>query len=98
MSRKLNCWEYKNCGREKGGLMVPILGECPVASAMRFDGVNEGQAGGRACWVAAKSSNRLAAAQIGSRSNNKCHNCEFYRRVLHEEADMVQFRYESVVA
>ncbi|MFQ6113174.1 MAG: two-CW domain-containing protein [bacterium] len=40
--RKLNCWEYKNCGREKGGVLAEVLGECPVSTAMKFDGLNDG--------------------------------------------------------
>jgi len=71
VSRKLNCWEFKNCGREKGGLMVNSIGECPVASAMQYDGMNSGVAAGRVC--------------------------EFYRRVVHEEADNVQCAFQSVL-
>jgi hypothetical protein len=96
VSRKLNCWEYKNCGREKGGLMVGILGECPVVSAMHLDGCNSGRAGGRVCWTIKGCNNRLARAGIGT--VNGCHKCEFYRRVLHEEEAGVKFHTGTEVA
>ncbi len=94
MERKLNCWEYKNCGREKGGLMVPVLGECPVASAMKKDGVNGGRAGGRACWTTKNCANRLSRA--GLANTTACHNCEFYRRVIHEEESPL-FKFASTI-
>ena len=93
MTPKLNCWEYKNCGREKGGLMVGVLGECPVATAMQCDGMNEGIAAGRVCWTLKNSGNRLA--ECGHGMGHPCHTCEFYRRVVHEEADRAQFRFAS---
>ena len=30
MDTKINCWEYKKCGREKGGFNVRTLGICPA--------------------------------------------------------------------
>ena len=26
----MNCWEYKQCGREKGGVNEKKIGQCPV--------------------------------------------------------------------
>ena len=26
----MNCWEFKKCGREKGGVNVKELGQCPA--------------------------------------------------------------------
>ena len=95
MERKLNCWEFKNCGREKGGLMVSVLGECPVSAAMGFDGTNGGLAGGRACWMV-RESNRLARAQVCPGAS--CHACEFYRRVIHEERSAVKHQFSTTVA
>ena len=84
MGHKLNCWEFKNCGREKGGIMVATLGECPVASAWMHDGTNDGLAGGRVCWQIRQSHHRFAsAADICGGAT--CQSCEFYRRVAHEK-------------
>jgi hypothetical protein len=93
VARKLNCWEYKNCGREKGGLMVEALGECPVAAAMYLDGTNGGQAGGRSCWTVRNCGCRLLRAGIGKL--NGCQNCEFYRRVCHEEETPARPQFSS---
>ncbi len=89
LMEKLNCWQFKNCGREKGGLLAHVLGECPVSSALKFDGHNGGLAAGRACWQVDKTSCPGSLA-------NGCHNCEFYRRVLFEEDTEMSGRYHSV--
>ena len=95
-ARKLNCWEFQNCGREKGGLMTDKLGECPVSTAMNFDGTHEGVAGGRACWMVLKNQNRLAGT--GMCTGASCQTCEFYRRVQHEEKSAANRRIVSPVA
>lgn len=91
MGKKLNCWEYNNCGREKGGLMAHTLGECPVSSMMKYDGLNSGIGAGRACWMVhdTKCSNRL-------KNFFKCHECQFYKRVVHEEAEKATFKFTSI--
>jgi len=91
---KLNCWQFKNCGREKGGLLASVVGECPVSSAFRLDGLNGGIAGGRACWLVDKLSCPCSLA--GGHSLSSCHNCDFYRRVLFEEDSKVSGRFHSV--
>ena len=50
---KLNCWEFKKCGREPGGVHVRELGVCPAATEGRLDAVHGGRKAGRACWVVA---------------------------------------------
>lgn len=50
---KVNCWEWKKCGRQEGGAKVAELGVCPAAGADRIDGANCGLNGGRACWALA---------------------------------------------
>jgi hypothetical protein len=94
--RRLNCWEYRNCGREHGGLMVTALGECPVSSAMKLDGQNGGVAAGRACWLIPASACAPIDAAVGG--TRKCHECEFYRRVMNEEQGKAQGAYHSVTA
>ncbi|MCD6250454.1 MAG: hypothetical protein J7J98_09010 [candidate division Zixibacteria bacterium] len=94
--RKLNCWEFHNCGREKNGLMVDKLGECPVSTAMNHDGTNDGVAGGRVCWMAINTNNRIAGTCLCN--GNSCQSCEFYRRVQHEEKAAAQHRFKTPVA
>lgn len=90
MTKKLNCWQFKNCGREKGGLMADILGECPVPSAMKYDGMNDGIGAGRACWMASESGGHCRNAQV-----QNCSQCEFYKRVLFEQEERTLFRFAS---
>lgn len=87
--QKLNCWQFKNCGREKGGLLADVLGECPVSAALKYDGINDGRSAGRACWMIYK----LAAGEC---SGQACHTCEFYRRVLFEQDERVCGKYSSI--
>jgi hypothetical protein len=82
---KLNCWEFKKCGREPGGSKVAELGVCPVAEENRADGIHGGMNGGRCCWVVTGS---LCKGQLQGTYAEKfgdCHKCEFYELVRAEE-------------
>jgi hypothetical protein len=84
MTRKLNCWQFKNCGRESGGLLAECLGVCPVSVAAKYDGENGGQAGGRVCWKVTGACLRCESAATGL--GKPCHECPFYVRVSYEQA------------
>ena len=47
----INCWEFKNCGREPNGKNASTYGVCPVTTASNVDGIHDGKNGGRCCWV-----------------------------------------------
>ena len=83
MSYKLNCWEFKNCGREIGGVLSDSRGVCPVASNMKLDGTNGGRAGGRVCWKIPVSASDGRA--LKTCADKPCHICAFYLRVKYEE-------------
>ena len=85
---RINCWEYKDCGRQPGGLMADSEGTCPVATAMYLDGLNGGIAGGRACWMVEESQ---SGSPLACRSNTPCHRCDFFRRVVFEEQDETRY-------
>ena len=51
--KKLNCWEFKKCGRQPGGEHVNDMGLCPATIEEKLDGIHDGSNGGRACWVIA---------------------------------------------
>ena len=91
MTQKLNCWQFKNCGREKGGLLADILGVCPVSIEMKYDGANGGIAAGRACWCFKNSNSFHDPSDFGL--PKVCHECEFYRRVVFEEAENTRHRF-----
>lgn len=86
---KLNCWEFKKCGRQPGGAKVAELGVCIAAQDMRLNGVHGGKKGGRACWII---KGTLCGGQVQSvlaSKLNNCINCEFYKSVLADEGDQL---------
>ncbi len=87
---KLNCWEYKQCGREPGGKHTEDLGVCPVPQTKPADGLNCGNNAGRACWAISKS---LCGDRVQGNYTDKigaCMDCAFYKNVLHEE--LIEFK------
>lgn len=82
---KLNCWEFKKCGREPGGAKAAELGVCPAAVETRANGLNKGKNGGRACWaitgtLCGGKVQGSFAAKLGN-----CLKCDFYQLVGEEE-------------
>lgn len=83
--RKLNCWEFKQCGRESGGSNARQLGICPAFKENRLNGAHEGSNAGRSCWVV---SGTLCGGEVQGTFAKKFRNCEicdFYRNVKQEE-------------
>ena len=90
MDKKLNCWEFKKCGREPGGVNAGAMGVCPAARERRLDGVHGGSGGGRACWVVAGS---MCGGEIQGTFAHKfeaCAKCDFYLTVRREERGMFE--------
>lgn len=86
--KKINCWEFKRCGREPGGEKAGESGVCPAATDIRLDGVHGGKNGGRACWII-KVNGPVCGGKtpslLASKLLNKCLWCDFYKQVLTEE-------------
>lgn len=49
--KQQNCWDVNRCGRQAGGEKAATLGVCPAALPGKFDGINQGERGGRFCWA-----------------------------------------------
>jgi hypothetical protein len=82
---KINCWEYKKCGRQPGGPKANELGICPAAADEHLNGTHGGKNAGRACWVVAGS---LCGGKIQGTYARKllnCWRCEFMNAVKLEE-------------
>jgi hypothetical protein len=84
-TKKLNCWEYKRCGRGPNGRRAPGEKVCPAAKAVDANGVNCGINGGRVCWA-------IAGTLCGGRQQGNfaakletCLKCDFCQFVLAEE-------------
>ncbi|MDD5758156.1 MAG: hypothetical protein PHI06_03635 [Desulfobulbaceae bacterium] len=82
---KPNCWEFKKCGREKGGANAVDLGVCPASIETALHGVHDGTNSGRACWVL---DGTLCAASVqGSflEKFKKCITCDFFHLIEAQE-------------
>lgn len=82
---KLNCWEFKKCGRQPGGVNEKHLGRCPATKEEKLDGVHDGVNAGRACWaVAGTLCGGVVQGTFALKFKN-CEVCDFYQTVKSEE-------------
>ncbi|MDD5492412.1 MAG: hypothetical protein PHV60_07020 [bacterium] len=82
---KMNCWEFKKCGREPGGTKETDLGVCPATVETRTDKINTGKNGGRACWVIAGTYCQGEIQGTFASKIRDCIKCEFFLLVAKEE-------------
>ena len=83
--KKMNCWEYKKCGHELGGVNSSREGICPSAMEARLNGVHDGMSAGRACWVVSNTMcDRSRQGSFGDKYQ-MCVKCAFYLQVKREE-------------
>ncbi|MEW6107621.1 MAG: two-CW domain-containing protein [Nitrospirota bacterium] len=82
---KMNCWEYKKCGREPGGVNVHDLKICPATIELRLDGIHGGTNGGRCCWIVAETFCQKELQGAFAQKYKNCSACDFYSRVQEEE-------------
>ncbi len=82
MSR--NCWEYKGCGREPGGVHVQEYGVCPASTDSSCDGLNGGTNGGRLCWAIAGTLCDGEVQGIFAEKLSSCVSCDFFKKVQEE--------------
>ncbi|MDA8098266.1 MAG: hypothetical protein M0042_01420 [Nitrospiraceae bacterium] len=92
---KVNCWEFKQCGREKGGARAEELGVCRAAMEVRMNGVHGGKLGGRACWIVAGTLCGGKEQGTFAQKYHNCEQCDFYRTVKTEEG--MKFRLSIVL-
>jgi len=84
MADKINCWEFKKCGRQPGGPRAAELGVCEAARTAGA-GFNGGVGAGRICWAVAGT---LCGGKVQGTFAQKvtnCMACEFYLAVKKEE-------------
>lgn len=91
MTYKLNCWEYKNCGREPYGVNASTLGICPAATEIKLHGVHDGKNAGRACWVVAGTLCYGEVQGVFSQKYETCRECDFYQKVQSENFENFHF-------
>lgn len=82
---KMNCWEFKKCGREPGGTKLHELGVCPAPLEIEVDGIHGGKYGGRCCWVVAGTLCGGKEQGTFAEKEQNCLKCDFYHLVHKEE-------------
>ena len=87
MAKKLNCWEFFDCGREPGGENVDQLGECPAAKVIEVKGVHDGRNAGRCCWAVTGTFCEGEIQGTFAIKIDSCEKCDFYKLVYEEEGD-----------
>ncbi|OGQ98847.1 MAG: hypothetical protein A2521_11115 [Deltaproteobacteria bacterium RIFOXYD12_FULL_57_12] len=83
--KKINCWEFKKCGREPGGDKVSEFGVCPSAAAEVADGINSGSNAGRVCWAVSGTFCQGNVQGSFAMKLGKCTDCDFYKHVRDAE-------------
>lgn len=66
---KMQCWEFKGCGRDKGGSSCPAVKENA----------------GRTCWLVAGTMCGGAVQGTAAQKIGNCRNCDFYKKVKARE-------------
>ena len=84
-TRKLNCWEYKKCGRQPQGPHVKELGLCPASTETALDDVHDGTNAGRACWMVSGTYCKGVLQGTFAQKFKSCEACDFYQKVRQEE-------------
>jgi len=84
---KLNCWEFMNCGRQKGGRHAEDQGICSAATEDGAENIHSGCKGGRVCWtISGTMCGGKVQGSFASKIEN-CMECDFYNLVKTEEGD-----------
>ncbi|MBU1863653.1 MAG: hypothetical protein KKH94_08335 [Candidatus Omnitrophica bacterium] len=82
---KENCWEFKKCGRGKGGNKIDELGACPVTKFVACNGINGGENAGRMCWLVAGTFGGGQRQGTFAQKKQTCMTCDFFVKVKKEE-------------
>lgn len=79
-----NCWEIMKCGRERNGRNEKP-GICPAAQSNEFNGINNGELGGRFCWNFAGTFCKGELQGSIAKKMQNCFDCAFFNNVREEE-------------
>lgn len=87
---KINCWEFKKCGREPGGTYAHELGICPASIEIRLDGTHHGINAGRCCWIVEATICEGKKQGAFPQKYKDCKKCAFFKKVSEEENNELQ--------
>ncbi len=82
---KINCWDFKKCGRESNGTKAVELGICPASVEERLDGIHDGFNAGRTCWAVAGTLCGGKVQGTFAEKEKNCVECDFHKLVADEE-------------
>jgi hypothetical protein len=85
MVKRINCWEFMQCGKGPGGNGNSESALCPVARQSIAGGFNHGFNGGRICWLIADRQCNETLVCSPEQDSRSCDSCEFHARVKSEE-------------
>ena len=80
-----NCWEFRQCGRESGGLKAAEFGVCPAAMDSAIDGLWDGKHRGRICWAVMGTLCAGTPTATFAQKRRLCRMCEFFQQVKQEQ-------------
>lgn len=83
--KRINCWEYTECGLEPGGVNTARNGVCPAASDNTFSGINAGRNAGRFCWAVPGTLCKNRQQGHYAQKRAECQDCDFYHMVIAEQ-------------
>lgn len=83
--KKVNCWEFEQCGLEPGGRNIASRSVCPAAIEQHADGIHHGKNAGRCCWAVTGTLCRGGVQGDYAEKIAGCQACEFYTFVRKEE-------------
>ncbi len=93
--KKLNCWQFKRCGRETGGNKVKELGTCPASTERALHEMHNGENSGRTCWVVSGTFCGGEVQGTFAKKFRSCEQCDFYNHVKQEEG--LKFKMSSML-
>jgi hypothetical protein len=85
VEKKLNYWEYWECGRETNGKNASNFGVCPSVVEDNWHDTNNGKNDGRYCWKIAGTMCVGTVKGLIARQINSCSQCPIFKTVLKEE-------------
>jgi hypothetical protein len=91
---KINCWEFKKCGREPNGSKVADLGICPSSTETILDGIHGGKNSGRACWVVGGTLCEGKIQGTFAKKFNNCLECNFFKK---HNSCLLNTRFQPVI-
>lgn len=84
-NKRVNCWEFKKCGRQPEGSHSSDLGVCPAATTENLDRLHGGTNGGRACWFVVGTLCNGDVQGTYAKKYKSCVYCDFFKKVKEEE-------------